>query len=179
MSLTGIPSRLIGRSEGRPPALWPSSRTIPARWAVRRANGRRKTRHALGEDAPITQLVSTPPAPEASINNDRRSLSRIDPRAFASKCCGAIWTVRRIPGEKVDCRLSTVTVHARSRRSTPTTFKPAPGDHVIDVFIAPCYRIPSQGVADQHHREQSHPASLAPESNQTPARRLPTAGAVL
>jgi hypothetical protein len=36
---------------------------------------RRKTRHALGEDAPITQLVSTPPAPEAGINNDRRSLS--------------------------------------------------------------------------------------------------------
>jgi len=36
---------------------------------------RRKTRHALGEDAPITQLVSTPPAPEAGTNNDRRSLS--------------------------------------------------------------------------------------------------------
>jgi hypothetical protein len=36
---------------------------------------RRKTRHALGEDAPITQLVSTPPAPEAGIHNDRRSLS--------------------------------------------------------------------------------------------------------
>ena len=36
---------------------------------------RRKTRHALGEDAPITQPVSTPPAPEAGINNDRRSLS--------------------------------------------------------------------------------------------------------
>jgi len=36
---------------------------------------RRKTRHALSEDAPITQLVSTPPAPEARIHNDRRSLS--------------------------------------------------------------------------------------------------------
>ena len=35
---------------------------------------RRKTRHALGEDAPTTLLVSTPPAPEAGINNDRRSL---------------------------------------------------------------------------------------------------------
>jgi hypothetical protein len=35
---------------------------------------RRKTRHALGEDAPITPLVSTPPAPEAGMNNDRRSL---------------------------------------------------------------------------------------------------------
>ena len=42
VSLTGIPSR-ISRSEGRPPALWPSS--------------------------------STPPAPEAGTNNDRRSLS--------------------------------------------------------------------------------------------------------
>jgi hypothetical protein len=36
---------------------------------------RRKTGHTLGEDEPITLLVSTPPAPEASINNDRRSLS--------------------------------------------------------------------------------------------------------
>src|SRR3984957_16156410 len=39
VSLTGIPSRLISRSDGRPPALWPSNRTIPARRAVRRANG--------------------------------------------------------------------------------------------------------------------------------------------
>jgi hypothetical protein len=39
VSLTGIPSGLISRSEGRPPAPWPSSRTIPARRAVRRANG--------------------------------------------------------------------------------------------------------------------------------------------
>jgi hypothetical protein len=36
---------------------------------------RRKTRHALGEDAPVILLVSTPPAPEAGKNNDRRSLS--------------------------------------------------------------------------------------------------------
>jgi hypothetical protein len=36
---------------------------------------RRKTGHALGEDEPITLLVSTPPAPEAGMNNDRRSLS--------------------------------------------------------------------------------------------------------
>src|ERR1700728_4895220 len=36
---------------------------------------RRKTWHALGKDAPITLLVSTPPAPEARIHNDRRSLS--------------------------------------------------------------------------------------------------------
>jgi hypothetical protein len=39
VSLTGMLSRLISRSEGRPPALWPSSRTIPARRAVWRANG--------------------------------------------------------------------------------------------------------------------------------------------
>ena len=39
VSLTGMPSRLISRSEGRPPALWPSSRTIPARRAVRLSNG--------------------------------------------------------------------------------------------------------------------------------------------
>jgi hypothetical protein len=36
---------------------------------------RRKTRYTLGEDAPVTLLVSTPPAPEAGLNNDRRSLS--------------------------------------------------------------------------------------------------------
>jgi hypothetical protein len=36
---------------------------------------RRKTPHALREDAPITLLVSTPPAPEAGMNNDGRSLS--------------------------------------------------------------------------------------------------------
>jgi hypothetical protein len=70
-------------------------------------------------------------------------------------------------GQKVGCRLSTVTVHARSRRSTPTTFKPAPGDHVIDVFIAPCCRIPSQGASRPASSGASHPASLAPRVNQT------------
>jgi hypothetical protein len=60
----------------------------------------RKTGHALGEDEPITLLVSTPPAPEAGMNNDRRSFERIDPGAFASRCCGVIWTVRRIPGRR-------------------------------------------------------------------------------
>jgi hypothetical protein len=34
-----------------------------------------KTRNALGEDAPIALLVSTPPAPEAGTDDDRRSLS--------------------------------------------------------------------------------------------------------
>ena len=59
------------------------------------------------------------------------------------------------PGQKVGCRLSTVTVQACSRRSTLTTFKPAAGDHVIDVFIAPCCRIPSQGASrPAHHRER-------------------------
>jgi hypothetical protein len=36
---------------------------------------RRKTRQALGEDAPITPLVPTPPARQAGINDDRCSLS--------------------------------------------------------------------------------------------------------
>jgi len=36
---------------------------------------RRKTRQALGEDAPITPLVSTPPARQACANDDRCSLS--------------------------------------------------------------------------------------------------------
>ena len=50
-------------------------------------------------------------------------------------------------GQKIGCRLSTVTVKACSRRSTPTMFKPAAGDHAIDVFIASCCRIPSQGAS--------------------------------
>jgi hypothetical protein len=36
---------------------------------------RRKTWQALGEDAPITPLVSTPPARQACANDDRCSLS--------------------------------------------------------------------------------------------------------
>jgi hypothetical protein len=36
---------------------------------------RRKARQALGEDAPITPLVSTPPARQACVNDDRCSLS--------------------------------------------------------------------------------------------------------
>ncbi len=39
VSLTGMPSRAISRSDGRPPTLWPNSLTIPARRVVRRANG--------------------------------------------------------------------------------------------------------------------------------------------
>ena len=39
VSLTGMPSLAISRSEGRPPTLWPNSLTIPANRAVRRANG--------------------------------------------------------------------------------------------------------------------------------------------
>jgi hypothetical protein len=34
-----------------------------------------KPRHAFGEDAPVTLLVSTPPAAETGLNNDWRSLS--------------------------------------------------------------------------------------------------------
>ena len=107
---------------------------------------RRKTRHALGEDAPITQLVSTPPAPKAGINNDRRSLSGYIPERSPVSAV-ARFDCAPHPGQKVGCRLSTVTVQACSRRSTLTTFKPAPGDHAIDVFIAPCCRVPSQGAS--------------------------------
>ena len=83
------------------------------------------------------------------------------------------------PGQKVGCRLSTVTVQACSRRSTLTTVKPAPGDHVIDVFIAPCCRIPSQGASQPTSARASHPASPAPRVNQTRPRWLPTAAADL
>jgi hypothetical protein len=77
VSLTGIPSRLIS-SSAAPRAVRPRYGQQPDN--SRQAGGparerRRKTRHALGEDAPITLLVSTPPAPEAGIHNDRRSLS--------------------------------------------------------------------------------------------------------
>jgi hypothetical protein len=37
---------------------------------------RRKTRHALGEDAPIASLIAAPPSPQTSIDNDWHSLGR-------------------------------------------------------------------------------------------------------
>jgi glycine/D-amino acid oxidase-like deaminating enzyme len=75
------------------------------------------------------------------------------------------------PGQKVDCWLSTVTVQACSPGSTLTTFKPAAGDHVIDVFIAPCCRISSQGASQQAHHRQPTATPLAPRVNQTPSTR--------
>jgi hypothetical protein len=73
------------------------------------------------------------------------------------------------PGQKVDCRLSTVTVKACSRRSTLTTFMPAAGDHVIDVFIAPCCRIPAQGASPPaSSAEARHPASACTKSQSDP-----------
>jgi hypothetical protein len=39
VSLTGMPSLAISRSEARPPTLWPNSLTFPANRAVRGANG--------------------------------------------------------------------------------------------------------------------------------------------
>jgi hypothetical protein len=69
------------------------------------------------------------------------------------------------PGQKVGCRLSTMTVQACSPCSTLTTFKPAAADHVIDVFIAPCCRIPSQGASSPaHHRERRTRRRLHQES---------------
>ena len=67
-------------------------------------------------------------------------------------------------GQKVGCRLSTVTVKACSRRSTLTTFMPAAGDHAIDVFITSCCRIPSQGASPPAHHQESHPASACTKS---------------
>jgi hypothetical protein len=51
----------------------------------------RKTRQALGEDAPITPLVSTPPARHACVYDDRRPLSGQIPkrsRVSAVTRCG-------------------------------------------------------------------------------------------
>ena len=45
----------------------------------------------------------------------------------------------------------------------------------IDVFIAPCCRIPSQGASRPASSGASHPASLARRVNQTQPRWLPTA----
>jgi hypothetical protein len=75
VSLTGIPS------PPHQPLRRPSARAMAKRSNNScQAGGparewRRKTGHALGEDAPITLLVSTPPAPEVGMNNHRRSLS--------------------------------------------------------------------------------------------------------
>ena len=78
------------------------------------------------------------------------------------------------PGQKVGCRLSTVTVHACSRRSTLTTFKPAAGDHAIDVFIplAAAYRRKAPDRPGHHcgaprlacTKRQSDPAKMAPDT---------------
>jgi len=69
------------------------------------------------------------------------------------------------PGQKPGSRLSTVTVQACSRHSTLTTFKPAAGDHVIDVFIASCCRTPSQDASPPaHHRVRRFRGRLHQES---------------
>ena len=62
--LRGPPARAMAKQpDDSRQAGGPGARTAP------------QTRHALGEDAPLAQLVATPPAPQASIHNDRRSLS--------------------------------------------------------------------------------------------------------
>ena len=124
---------------------------------------RRKTWHALGEDAPITLLVSTPPAPQAGIHNDRRSLSgqipeRSPVRAVARfGLCAASRAGDWLPAVHR-------TVQACSPRSTLTTFKPAAGDHVIDVFISPCCRIPWQHASPRGRRtpRRLHQESIRP-----------------
>jgi hypothetical protein len=74
---------------------------------------RRKTRHTLGEHAPITSLVSTPPARQARAYNDRCSLSGQIPkrsRVSAVMRCG-LRTASRTGGRLPD-------VH-RDRPSSP------------------------------------------------------------
>jgi hypothetical protein len=71
-------------------------------------------------------------------------------------------------GQKVGSRLSTVTVKACSRRSTLTTFMPATGDHVIDIFITSCCRIPSQRASRPASSGASHPASACTKSQSDP-----------
>jgi len=96
MSLTGIPSLLISRSEGRPPALWPSRRTISARRvAWRESDAARPGRRSAKMRRSHFRL--------RHLQRPRRArtmtvLERTDPEAFVSRCCGANWTVRRIPG---------------------------------------------------------------------------------
>src|ERR1700677_457926 len=59
-----------------PPACAMAEQPNDFRKAGGSADERRcKPRHALGEDAPVTLLVSTLPAPETGLNNDGRSLS--------------------------------------------------------------------------------------------------------
>jgi hypothetical protein len=55
-----MPSRVIRRSEGRRPALWPSSLTIPAKRVVWRANGTaRSGRRSLSGKIPQRSRVAT------------------------------------------------------------------------------------------------------------------------
>ena len=97
---------------------------------------RRKIRHALGEDAPIASLIAAPPSPQTSIDNDWHSQSGQVPQ---SSPVGSVARFGPCVASLAEGRLLAVhrAVHARSRRSTPATFMPAAGDHVIDVFIAP------------------------------------------
>jgi hypothetical protein len=77
------------------------------------------------------------------------------------------------PGQKVGCRLCTETVQACSPRSTLTTFKPAAGDHAINVFIAPRCRIPSQRASPPaHHQERRTHAACTKSQSDPPDVRL-------
>ena len=160
MSLTGMPSRLISRSDGRPPALWPSSRTIPARRAVRRANGAAR---------PGTRSVKMRRSHSwfRHLQRPRQALmtaflERIDPRAFASKCCGAIRTVRRIPDRRLaaDCTprpSKSARLVRRSRRSSQ------PRVTMQSMFSSPlgaAYR--RNAPARQRVIRSAVPTSLAP-----------------
>ena len=73
------------------------------------------------------------------------------------------------PGQAIGCPLPPDRP-ACSPRSTLTTFKPAAGDHVIDVFISPCCRIPWQHASPRGRRTRV----ACTRVNQTPFKRSAT-----
>jgi hypothetical protein len=54
---TGMPRRASSRSDGRPPAAWPNSRTIPAMRVERRAKGRREIQSTLGKSPALALTI--------------------------------------------------------------------------------------------------------------------------
>jgi hypothetical protein len=53
---TGMPRRASSRSDGRPPAAWPNSRTIPAMRVVRRERGR-EIQSTLGKSPALALII--------------------------------------------------------------------------------------------------------------------------
>ena len=141
---------------------------------------RRKTRHALGEDAPITPLVSTPPAPEAGMNNDRRSLcGEITKRSPVSAVarfgpCAASRAEGRLPAVHRDCQslfapFDPHDVHAcRGRPCNRCFHRPLLPHSVARRQPASIIGSAARGVACT--KSQSDPAKMAPD-NRSPTGR--------